>query len=83
MTIPAYETLMLPVLEIAQKGETSVPEAEAEIAARFGLTEEEREQRLRSGKQRVLQNRLLWATINRGRFTKESSPRPLRDLRSR
>lgn len=64
MTIPDYETLMLPVLEIARRGETSVPEAGAEIAARFGLTEEEREQMLRGGKQRVLQNRLLWATIN-------------------
>lgn len=64
MTIPDYETLMLPVLEIARRGETSVPAVEAEIAARFGLTEEEREQMLRGGKQRVLQNRLLWATIN-------------------
>lgn len=61
MTIPDYETLMLPVLEIAQKGETSVPEAEAGIAARFGLTEEEREQMLPSGRQKVLHNRIHWA----------------------
>lgn len=61
MTIPDYETLMLPVLEIARNGETSVPEAEAEIAARFGLTEEEREQMLPSGRQRLLHNRIHWA----------------------
>lgn len=61
MTIPDYETLMLPVLEIARKGETSVPEAEAEIAARFGLTEEEREQLLPSGRQKLLHNRIHWA----------------------
>jgi restriction system protein len=61
MTIPDYETLMLPVLEIARKGETSVPEAESEIVARFGLTEEEREQMLPSGRQKLLHNRIHWA----------------------
>lgn len=35
--------------------------AEAEIASRFGLSNEEREQLLPSGKQRVLHNRIHWA----------------------
>lgn len=61
MPIPDYQTLMLPVLQIAAKGETSVPLAEAEIAAVFALTPEEREQMLPSGKQRVLHNRIHWA----------------------
>jgi restriction system protein len=61
MSIPDYQSLMLPVLEVASKGETSVPLAEAEIAARFGLSNEEREQMLPSGKQRVLHNRIHWA----------------------
>lgn len=61
MPIPDYQTLMLPVLELASKGETSVPLAEAEIAALFGLTDDEREQMLPSGKQRVLHNRIHWA----------------------
>lgn len=61
MPIPDYQSLMLPVLEIASKGETSVPLAEAEIAARFDLSDEEREQLLPSGKQRVLHNRIHWA----------------------
>lgn len=61
MSIPDYQSLMLPVLRIAMKGETSVPLAEAEIAAMFALSPEEREQMLPSGKQRVLHNRIHWA----------------------
>ncbi|EDP61536.1 hypothetical protein BAL199_13900 [alpha proteobacterium BAL199] len=37
MTIPDYQSLMLPVLEIASKGETSIPLAERRIAAKFNL----------------------------------------------
>jgi restriction system protein len=61
MPIPDYQSLMLPVLQIASRGETSVPLAEAEIAAMFALSPEEREQLLPSGKQRVLHNRIHWA----------------------
>lgn len=61
MSIPDYQTLLLPVLEIASKGETTVPLAEAEIAVKFGLSDQEREQMLPSGKQRVLHNRIHWA----------------------
>jgi len=56
--IPDYQSLMHPLLEVAAKGETSVPLAEAEIAARFGLSDAEREELLASGKQRVLHNRI-------------------------
>ncbi len=59
--IPDYQTLMLPLLEVAAKGETSVPLAEADISARFGLSQAEREELLASGKQRVLHNRIHWA----------------------
>jgi restriction system protein len=61
MSIPDYQTLLLPVLMIASKGETSVPVTEAEIAAEFRLSDQEREQMLPSGKQRVLHNRIHWA----------------------
>lgn len=61
MAIPDYQSLMLPVLQAAAKTETSVPVAEAEIAAKFNLSNEEREQMLPSGKQRVLHNRVHWA----------------------
>ena len=46
MRIPDYQSLMLPVLDVAAKGESSVPLASNEIAGRLGLTEEEREQML-------------------------------------
>lgn len=52
---------MLPVLEVAAKGETSVPLVETEIAKRFGLSDAQREELLPSGKQRVLHNRIHWA----------------------
>lgn len=61
MAIPDYQSLMFPVLVVAAKAETSVPLAETAIATKFGLSNEEREQILPSGKQRVLHNRIHWA----------------------
>jgi len=61
MAIPDYQTLMLPVLTIAAEGETRVPLAAEKIANRLGLTEDEREEMLPSGKQRLLHNRVHWA----------------------
>lgn len=61
MALPDYQTLMLPVLELAAQGEQSVPGMESAIAARFGLTDEERQTLLPSGRQRMLHNRTHWA----------------------
>lgn len=61
MTIPDYQTLMLPVLKTAATGETSVPLAAEAIADQFALTPEQREELLPSGKQRLLHNRVHWA----------------------
>jgi restriction system protein len=61
MAIPDYQKLMLPVLSIAAEGETRVPGAAQIIADRLGLTENEREEMLPSGKQRLLHNRVHWA----------------------
>jgi restriction system protein len=61
MAIPDYQTLMLPVLAIAAKGEARVPERAQSIAIEFGLSEDEREQMLPSGTQRLLHNRIYWA----------------------
>lgn len=52
---------MLPLLKRAALGETRVLEAERQMGEEFGLTPEEREQLLPSGKQRVLHNRAHWA----------------------
>lgn len=61
MTIPDYQSLMLPVLQVAADGVTRVPDAADKIANQLGLTEEEREELLPSGKQRLLHNRVHWA----------------------
>ncbi len=86
--IPDYQSLMLPVLEVAAKCETSVPLTEADIAARLGLSDAEREELLPSGKQRVLHNRIHWAKFyltkagflespRRGRFVITAAGRKL------
>ncbi len=61
MAIPDYQALMLPLLKRAALGEVRVLEAEKLLGDEFGLTPEEREQLLPSGKQRVLHNRAHWA----------------------
>lgn len=61
MAIPDYQSLMLPVLTIAAEGETRVPAAAKIIGDRLSLTEDEREEMLPSGKQRLLHNRVHWA----------------------
>src|SRR3979411_2961348 len=61
MSIPDYQTLMLPLLKRSALGEMRVLEAEKQMAEEFGLTQEERAQLLPSGKQRVLHNRAHWA----------------------
>ena len=61
MAIPDYQSLMLPVLTLAAKGEIRVPEAAQIIADQLGLSDLEREEMLPSGRQRVLHNRIHWA----------------------
>lgn len=61
MPIPDYQTLMLPVLKLAALGEQRVPDVAEKLANEFGLNEEEREELLPSGRQRVLHNRVHWA----------------------
>ncbi len=61
MTVPDYQALMLPVLRLAAEGETRVADVADLIANDLGLTAEEREQMLPSGRQRLLHNRIHWA----------------------
>lgn len=88
MPIPDYQALMLPVLREAAAGETRVPVAAERIADQLGLSEEEREEMLPSGRQRVLHNRLHWAKFymtkaglidspSRGRFVASEEGRAL------
>lgn len=59
--IPDYQTLMLPVLRAAGDGEITTREVIDRLAVEYGLTEEERDQLLPSGKQRTFDNRVHWA----------------------
>jgi restriction system protein len=61
MSIPDYQTLMLPVLHSAAQSERKVIDLVEPIADELGLTSEEREAMLPSGRQRVLHNRIHWA----------------------
>ncbi len=75
MTIPDYQTLMLPVLTTAASGETNVPLAAEVIADQFALTPEQREELLPSGKQRLLHNRIHWAKFHLSKAGLVDSPK--------
>ncbi len=62
MTIPDFQTLMLPVLKFASAcGEHSLRDAVDGLAGEFPLTDEERNAKIPSGKQPVFYNRVGWA----------------------
>lgn len=62
MAIPDYQTLMLPVLRVAGDGqEHRIGDVVNQLARDFGLTEEERQQILPSGRQATFANRVGWA----------------------
>jgi restriction system protein len=62
MSIPDFQTIMLPLLERAADGQTHhMRDVTRELAGHFYLTEDEREQMLPSGQQTVFDNRVGWA----------------------
>jgi restriction system protein len=62
MPIPAYQSIMLPLLRTASDGETHQFRATVEaLAQHFALTESERRELLPSGKQPTFDNRVGWA----------------------
>ena len=62
MTIPDYQTVMLPLLNLAADGEEHrLRAAIEELAAHFNLTEDERKELLSSGSQATFDNRVGWA----------------------
>jgi restriction system protein len=74
MAIPDYQTLMLPVLRLAANGERRVVDVVDHVADEFGLSDEERETLLPSGRQRVLHNRIHWAKFYMSKAGLLSSP---------
>jgi len=61
MSIPDYQTLMLPVLRKAASGEVKISTVIEELSGEFGLTEDEKAELLPSGKQTTIANRIHWA----------------------
>jgi restriction system protein len=61
MTIPDYETLMLPVLKLFASGSKNVSECLPSIKQQFSITDEEAEELLPSGRVTILQSRTHWA----------------------
>jgi restriction system protein len=67
MSIPDYQSLMLPVLLESLIGEMRVGEVVDKLAEKLGLTPEERAELLPSGKQTIFSNRVHWAKTYLGK----------------
>ena len=61
MTIPDYQSLMLPVLRQAALGEVRIAEVVDRLANELRLTDADRSELLPSGKQTTFANRVHWA----------------------
>lgn len=64
MTVPDYQSVMLPLLQFAaqKRAETSTSEAVEALAKEFGLTEDDLKEMLPSGIQSTFINRVGWAS---------------------
>jgi restriction system protein len=67
MSVPDYQSLMLPVLQTASRGEVRIGDAVEELADQLSLTAEERTALPPSGKQTVFSNRVHWAKTYLGK----------------
>jgi restriction system protein len=63
MPVPDFQSLMLPVLEVAAEGELAMVEAREKVAARLGLGPADLAELLPSGRQTKFANRIAWAKI--------------------
>lgn len=61
VSIPDYQSLMLPVFVAAADGEVRISEVVEQLADELGLSNEDRSKLLSSGKQTVFSNRVHWA----------------------
>jgi restriction system protein len=61
MSVPDFQTLMLPVLRAAGRGEIRASDLVESLADEFKLSDEQRRQLLPSGRQTTLANRTGWA----------------------
>src|SRR6516165_11191216 len=61
MSIPDYQSVMLPVLVASSRGEVRIGQVVEELADQLKLSPEERTELLPSGQQTVFSNRVHWA----------------------
>lgn len=74
--IPDFQTIMLPLLEIlGDNKEHDTKNLIKRICDKYELTEEEREELLPSGNQKILSNRVAWARIYLQKAKLMESPR--------
>lgn len=65
MAVPDFQSLMLPLLQVAADGHEHVlRESSDAIAQQFHLIDEDRAELLPSGRQRKFTNRMAWASIH-------------------
>jgi restriction system protein len=65
MAIPTFQDVMLPILRLMSDGQThSVKECVEHLEQEFNLTDEEKQERIPSGKQRTIYNRVAWAVTH-------------------
>lgn len=63
MAIPDFQTIMLPLLELASEGKMrSMADYREDLAVHFNLTPSERDDLLPSGRQPIFNNRVAWAS---------------------
>ncbi len=62
MSVPDFQTIMQPTLAaLASSQVLAIPEIRAQVAAALGVTDEEQQELLPSGKQTTFANRVAWA----------------------
>jgi restriction system protein len=67
LSIPDFQTLMLPVLRVAAAGEIRISDAVEKLAIEFGLSPVERSHLLPSGTKTTFCNRVHWAKSHLGK----------------
>lgn len=63
MSVPDFQSLMLPFLEAVATGPISAPEVRERLAGKLGLSESDLAELLPSGRQTTFANRCAWANV--------------------
>lgn len=64
MAVPDFQSFMLPILRLTANGPLRTAEAIARISDEFGLSDEDRQEMLASGRQTRVANRVYWTFVH-------------------